>query len=80
MRAQPQPDNIPATTTLSLATMATGPTMNDLPVELLDMILGLVGALPPVRTVCRSWRHRLDYLVDSRRCRHLTPNCWRGGT
>lgn len=72
MQAQPHTDGICDATTSALTTTATGPLINDLPPELLDMILCLVGALPPVRTVCRLWWHRLDYLVDSRRCHRLS--------
>ncbi|QBZ81335.1 ankyrin repeat domain containing protein [Pandoravirus celtis] len=73
MQAQLYTDGSRGAATSALATTATGPSINDLPAELFDMILGLVGVLPPVRMVCRSWQHRLDYLVDTRRCRRLLP-------
>lgn len=57
---------------------ATRLSIDDLPAELLDMILCLVGALPHVRAVCKSWRHALDHLVTIGRCRRLASSDYLG--
>lgn len=56
----------------------TGPRIDDLPAELLVMILHLIGALPHVRMVCASWRCAVDYLVSSGRCHRPTPQEYMG--
>lgn len=52
--------------------------IEDLPAELLDTILCLVGALPHARAVCRSWRDTLDHLVVGGRCRRLASGDYLG--
>ncbi|AVK75164.1 F-box domain containing protein [Pandoravirus quercus] len=65
-------------TMASLDDTTTRPSIDNLPGELFDMILCLVGALPHVRAVCKSWRHALDHLVIVGRCRRLRAGDYLG--
>ncbi|AGO84791.1 Ankyrin repeat domain containing protein [Pandoravirus salinus] len=71
------PEHAERTATPSDGTI-TEASIEDLPAELVDAILCLVGTLPHVRVVCKSWRDTLDHLVVGGRCRRLASGDYLG--